>query len=261
MRLIIFITCVTLFKTSNPMPLYQTILNEFDNSYNEIESPYGFCNANNANYFPTLEHGFYMIATPSIHLYRQNDLWGIVFEQPGVSNKQFAAMNELYYFGNNIEFSHFTTFKTNYIWEYPINLKAEWLESDELKIIAEDKNGNPIPYSKDLKVYKEMGILNKFEGGMDEIGLEEIFLFIAEKHPELVELSEEKIQSHFKSPMKKIMTIKSYNYISVYLDDFLPSSHETFQLLAKVVAENDSSLWKPTLPPNNHWSNWTNGHM
>ncbi len=35
-----------------------------------------------------------------------------------------------------------------------------------------------------------------------------------------------------------------------------PSSYETFQLIADVLANADPSLYQPTLPPTNHWGNW-----
>ncbi|NJM81033.1 MAG: hypothetical protein HC854_18065 [Flavobacterium sp.] len=35
-----------------------------------------------------------------------------------------------------------------------------------------------------------------------------------------------------------------------------PSSYETWQLIAKVIVSNDPTLYKPTLQPNTHWSNW-----
>jgi len=35
-----------------------------------------------------------------------------------------------------------------------------------------------------------------------------------------------------------------------------PGSYETWQLIAKVLATGDTTLYKPTLTPNSHWSNW-----
>jgi hypothetical protein len=36
----------------------------------------------------------------------------------------------------------------------------------------------------------------------------------------------------------------------------IPSTYETFPLLADVLATRDPLLFRPSLPPNNHWSNW-----
>lgn len=35
-----------------------------------------------------------------------------------------------------------------------------------------------------------------------------------------------------------------------------PSSYETWQQIAKVLATGDTSFYEPTLEPNTHWSNW-----
>lgn len=35
-----------------------------------------------------------------------------------------------------------------------------------------------------------------------------------------------------------------------------PSSYETWQLIAKVIATGDTLLYKPTLAPTSHWKNW-----
>lgn len=38
--------------------------------------------------------------------------------------------------------------------------------------------------------------------------------------------------------------------------DNRPSSYETWQLIAKVIATGDTTLYRPTLKPNTHWTNW-----
>lgn len=35
-----------------------------------------------------------------------------------------------------------------------------------------------------------------------------------------------------------------------------PSSYETYRLIAEVLANRDPARWRPTLTPNNHWTNW-----
>jgi len=39
-------------------------------------------------------------------------------------------------------------------------------------------------------------------------------------------------------------------------DNNRPSTYETWQLIAKVIATKDPSQYKPTLEPNTHWINW-----
>jgi hypothetical protein len=38
-----------------------------------------------------------------------------------------------------------------------------------------------------------------------------------------------------------------------------PSSYETWQQIAKVIATGDTSYFRPTLEPNSHWKNWPEG--
>ncbi|MEW2130186.1 DUF7003 family protein [Streptomyces sp. NPDC005435] len=40
------------------------------------------------------------------------------------------------------------------------------------------------------------------------------------------------------------------------LGDTLPSDHETFRQLAEVLATGDPGRYRPTAPPNTHWSFW-----
>lgn len=35
-----------------------------------------------------------------------------------------------------------------------------------------------------------------------------------------------------------------------------PSTYETWQQIAKAIAQKDAQIYKPTLAPNTHWSNW-----
>ena len=46
------------------------------------------------------------------------------------------------------------------------------------------------------------------------------------------------------------------NFNKSQWQDNRPSSYETWQLLAKVIATGDISIYKPTLQPNSHWTNW-----
>jgi hypothetical protein len=48
------------------------------------------------------------------------------------------------------------------------------------------------------------------------------------------------------------------NYNQKQWQDNRPSSYETWQLIAKVIATGDTSLYKPTLEANTHWKNWPN---
>jgi len=39
------------------------------------------------------------------------------------------------------------------------------------------------------------------------------------------------------------------------------SNQETFKLISKILLTKDTTYWKPTMKPNNHWSNWESGNL
>jgi len=51
--------------------------------------------------------------------------------------------------------------------------------------------------------------------------------------------------------------IKTNDWNKEMWDNNRPSSYETWQLIAKVIVNNDPDLYKPTLKPNTHWKNWS----
>jgi hypothetical protein len=46
------------------------------------------------------------------------------------------------------------------------------------------------------------------------------------------------------------------NFNQTQWENNRPSSYETWQLLAKVIATGDIAFYRPTLKPNTHWTNW-----
>jgi len=61
-------------------------------------------------------------------------------------------------------------------------------------------------------------------------------------------------------PERKYISNVSH-FSSVYADDHHPGQEELYQLIAKILVTKDTTLWKPTLPANNHWSNWESGNL
>lgn len=59
--------------------------------------------------------------------------------------------------------------------------------------------------------------------------------------------------------MEQILQLEEWNHPDVSDQDGRPSKSETFQQLARVLATGDAALYRPTLQPNTHWSNWPLG--
>lgn len=54
----------------------------------------------------------------------------------------------------------------------------------------------------------------------------------------------------------KLQKILSDDWNKEIWENNRPSSYETWQLIAKVIVENDPNEYKPTLAANTHWTNW-----
>lgn len=77
----------------------------------------------------------------------------------------------------------------------------------------------------------------------------------------VISATEDEIKKHIPADLPKIMTINEFHFESVYDKDNPPSTQETYQLIAKVLVTKDTTFWKPTMKPNNHWSNWESGNL
>jgi len=155
--------------------------------------------------------------------------------------------------------------------------------------------GEMIPVSQNRKDYADNGIeLKEFEPG--EISAEEVGRLLILKYAHLFRATDEELYQSLPANLNKILVIDEWYHREYYLQmnllenpEFLsqykmmpeplrqllhedmikrnefdriereqnrPSSYETWQLLADVITTGDISLYKPTLRPNSHWSNW-----
>jgi len=58
--------------------------------------------------------------------------------------------------------------------------------------------------------------------------------------------------------MELLLQLEEWHHPDVVSDE-RPSSSETFQQLAQVLATGDAGFYRPTQPPNTHWRNWPEG--
>jgi hypothetical protein len=58
----------------------------------------------------------------------------------------------------------------------------------------------------------------------------------------------------------QILQLEEWRHINV-LDNEQPSRSETFRQLSQILETGDLEMYRPTLPPNTHWSNWPEGGM
>lgn len=202
----------------------------------------------------------------------------MVAEKSGYQNRGLRAEIELYYFGNCIDYP-ITSYpegryisNINYIilitgdeWDRICNKEGEDMEQFEMinpnaqYVKIRDVN---VPIEQDTSKYRSLGIHSRKEDNpRDLISFEDLIRYYSDTAPTLLAATETEIRQHIPGDLRKLMTIDHFHFSSVYADDHNPSQEELYQLIAKILVTKDITLWKPSLPANNHWSNWESGNL
>ena len=253
------------------------ILKEIDLAFKGIPSPKFPSGDIRYNFFLDLEHGYCETANSKIHLYADKDNWAIILEKSGYQNRGKFAVIELNYIGNCIDYPSNKSNGRIYI----TNTKSIFLITTEEFYRIENKSGTEMEQFElidnsitEVKIreelitvelnsekYDKLGInLREENNSRKLIGFSDLIRFFRETNSEIITAKEEEIKSQIPNNLQKIMTINEFHHLSIY-EEKLPSQSETYQLIANVLINRDSSIWKPKLCSNNHWSNWESGHL
>ncbi|MBB3054589.1 DUF7003 family protein [Mucilaginibacter gotjawali] len=282
----IFTLAILLFNDCKPVSVQKAyteddILKQLDLAFRGVPNdfyPPGNSGDIKYNFMLDLEHGYCVTAGSRIHLYADKNRWAIVFEKSGYQNRAGDAEIELDYFGNCINYPVDKYPERNYItntsnivlisggeYERIRNKKGSDYEQFELiSPLANEVNirGKKVKIEHDLSKYARLGIIPRSDDNPKKlIGFGDIVRYLSETAPSTIAATDAEIREHIPANIPKLMTIGKFHFESVYKPGNLPSTQETYQLLAKILVKRDTSLWKPTLKPTNHWSNWTSGNL
>lgn len=232
----------------------------------------------NYNFFLDLEHGYCETAGSRIHLYADKDRWAIVFEKSGYQNRGDRAEIELDYIGTCIDYPITRYSERSYISnsnhivlitseEYERIRNKEGSEMEQFELISPVAteitiHGQKVSIDFDEKKYASLDLPTRdFENPKKLLSYGDIVRLFADTNPTLTNATEEEIRRHIPKDIHKILTLDNFHFESVYSTDKLPSKQETYQLIAKVLVNQDPLYWQPKLGPNNHWSNWESGNL
>ena len=226
--------------------------------------------------FPALDNAYVYPAATRLSLFRSEEDWALVIEVFGFSPRAGLPDLHISTFASRIEGrkapEDFISPKAylSYMEHNPHNesrfvfpiAEGTWQDQDYLDVLAAEAReiplrGRPIqlPHHDD---YAEYGIL------LEEpykIFVFEASRFLAETHRDEVLATEEERRFNVPPELKQIMVLDEWAHPDVLDGSTLPSSSETFQQLARVLATGDLSAYNPTEPPNTHWSNWPEGGL
>lgn len=256
----------------------EEILNQLDLAFKGIPNEYypiGNIDDIKYNFIFDLEHGYFETASSKIHLYADANRWAIICEKAGYRNREGVAVIELNYFGNCIDYTIDKYPERNYItnvndimlisddeYERISDTDEESFELVSSLITEINVRDKRIKLEYNLSEYKDLGIIPKSYGNPKNlISFGDLIRYLNETDPSTIAANEKEIKEHIPVELPKIMEINAFHFGSVYDDKNLPSTLEMYKLIAKVLTKQDSSLWRPTLEPNNHWSNWESGNL
>lgn len=224
--------------------------------------------------FPMLDNGYFYLAATRLALFRSPTDWAMVIETfgfspraglPSVDVQTFASRlhnrkkTEDYvteaawnaYLKNN-PFNEFRSFEPipDGSWMNNDDCEAEVVEGGELLL-----RGKNVPLPP-LEAYAAHGI--EIESP-PTVFVFELCRYLAAVAREDVLATPEEQRVSVMPDMVKLLQLEEWHHPDVVEDTERPSGSETFRQLAEVLATGDAGRYRPSLPPNTHWSNWPDG--
>jgi len=269
------------YKDKSKMFTESEILHQLDLAFNGTPSEYypeGRSGDIKYNFFLDLEHGYCETAGNRIHLYADSTRWAIVFEKSGFQNRGGSAEIELDYVGNCIDYPIDKYPERNYITnssrvilidpkEFSRIENKEGGEMETFELIGRDVKeikvrDKFISFDNDYRNYEKVGIkIREDDNPKKLIGFGDLVRYLNETNPQIISATDQDIQQHIPKDLPKLMVIDKFHFVSAYDKSKLPSTQETYKLIAKVLATKDTTNWKPTEKSNNHWKNWESGNL
>jgi hypothetical protein len=227
-------------------------------------------------FFIDLEHPYFYTANSRLTLFADETRWAIVFEKSGYINRGFREELELSYYGNCLEnLEPHSVMKAHFYNTQCITL----IDGDELARIENDFENLKEDIDK-IKVREQMVKIPCSKAGYlkwvpdilsrsypEEATFVDLIRYIAYEYEELCRATEDELRLCIPKDLPKLMVIDEWHHRSYAVFDNAgtepvsilgdpPDTYETYCLIAKVLENKDPNLFKPTLKPNNHWSNW-----
>ena len=105
------------------------------------------------------------------------------------------------------------------------------------------------------------------------IDVPSLIRYLQEQYPSLFVATDKELRTCIPTDLPMLMHIDKWHHkpysrnkhmtsptdFEYQVDGTKPGDYETYKIIADILVSRDTSLWKPTLKPNNNWRNWPNG--
>ena len=187
--------------------------------------------------FPDVGHGYNYAIDVRLHAFSDRQRWALVVELVGYTPRAGNVTDILHVFGNCL-----TTGIPGYD-------NGDFLDRIENMDEIEVEEGERF-HVGDLAVRGVTLPVPGFEG--EE--LPDVFRRLVPEHRSLLLATEAELRRRIPTDLPEILTLEQWH--QPRLHEQKPSESEVYQQLAAVLARADPASYRPTLPPNTHWSNW-----
>lgn len=186
--------------------------------------------------FPDLGHGYYYAIDARLRAFGDGERWALLVEAVGYSPRAANVIDVLHYFGNCLTHGA-PGFEDEDFLTRVENMDA--IGTDE-----ETFRGGPI-------VLRGREVTVPVAAGAD---LVDAFRALVPGHRELLLATEAEVRARIPADLPLLLQLEEWHQPALYEDP--PSAAEAYRQLAEVVAASDAGRYRPTEPPNTHWSNW-----
>jgi hypothetical protein len=201
--------------------------------------------------FPTLDNGYVYPVDARLTAYCDVRRWAITIEHIGYCNRAFQFENAIYGFGNCLLQEPGFTSGIDLVdgedwrddtWSVRPGLRTIRIRGRNVRLTPDDVAPPVDP-----------------DGTMaPELPIADLFRRLLPRFRALYRATEDELRAVVPADLPQILHLEEWEH-SDAVEDVLPSHTECFPMLAQVLVTGDPSHYKPTRPPNTHWSNWPAG--
>jgi hypothetical protein len=224
--------------------------------------------------FPMLDNGYYYLAATRMSLYRSTDDWAIVIEVFGFSPRAGMPDTHVATFAsklrNRMSRTDYATEAAyaNHLSNNPHN-ESRFIRPIEAGSWQNEEDAEFVTDPPSVVVVRGRETSMPSLGDYAKCGVElseplrvrtyEFCRVLASTVRTDVLANDEERTANVFPEMKQVLQLDEWNHPNVVEDSDRPSKNETFKQLAQVLSTGNASWYRPTLPPNTHWSNWPEG--
>jgi hypothetical protein len=223
--------------------------------------------------FPMLDNPYSYMSATRLALYRSGGDWALVFEVFGFSPRAGLPDLSILTFANRLRGRNppenyrspaaYHSYLTQHPHDesrffYPIE-QSGWQDPTNDAFVALGATEVVLRgKSVQLPTLDDLAQHGITPSRSPRITVFEVCRFLAETSRDRVLASDDERRVSVPQELDEILRLDEWTHPDLACSD-LPSQHQSFQQIAAVLASGEVERYRPTTPPNTHWSNWPDG--